>query len=69
MDIRDDRISWFFDMPAGAKRLDFVVKLQAVTEGTFFLPSAVCEAMYQNDYRAVLAGRTVSVARGGSGGK
>ena len=63
VDIRDDRISWFFDLPDRVRQADFVVKLQAVTEGTFFLPSAVCEAMYQNDFRAVLPGREVQVYR------
>jgi uncharacterized protein YfaS (alpha-2-macroglobulin family) len=61
MDIRDDRISWFFDMPSQVQTLDFVVKLQAVTEGTFHLPPAVCEAMYRHDFRARLSGREVRV--------
>jgi uncharacterized protein YfaS (alpha-2-macroglobulin family) len=61
MDIRDDRISWFFDMPGKIQTLDFVMKLQAVTEGSFHLPPAVCEAMYRHDFRALFPGRTVRV--------
>ena len=63
-DIRDDRISWFFDMPSHVDTLDFVVKLQAVTKGRFNLPPASCEAMYRHDFRAVVPGREVRVEEG-----
>jgi uncharacterized protein YfaS (alpha-2-macroglobulin family) len=61
MDIRDDRIMWFFDMQRNVRSLDFVVKLNAVTVGDFILPPAVFEAMYNDNYRAVSTGRRVSV--------
>jgi alpha-2-macroglobulin len=63
LDIRDDRINWFFDMNRSTIVLDFVVKMQAVTAGTFSLPSAVCGAMYRNDYRATYPGGIVTVTQ------
>jgi uncharacterized protein YfaS (alpha-2-macroglobulin family) len=60
-DIRDDRIVWFLDLPAQQRQADFLVKVRAVTAGTFALPPAVCEAMYRSDFRATAPGRTVVV--------
>jgi uncharacterized protein YfaS (alpha-2-macroglobulin family) len=61
VDIRDDRIMWFFDMQRNVGSLDFVVKLNAVTIGEFILPPAVFEAMYNGNYRAVSTGQRVAV--------
>jgi uncharacterized protein YfaS (alpha-2-macroglobulin family) len=61
LDIRDDRILWFFDFPEGSGSLDFVVKLHAVTAGRFTLPATVLEAMYNTRYQARKAGYHVSV--------
>ena len=58
-DFRDDRAMWFFDLDGNG--LDFVVKLNAVTTGRFFLPPALAEAMYNHSYRAQKAGRRVQV--------
>ncbi len=63
VDIRDDRIMWFFDLPLSAKKFDFVVKLNAVTAGEFFLPATSVEAMYNNDYQGRIAGRQVKVIK------
>ena len=62
-DIRDDRVTYFFDItPAGPGfTRDFVVKLNAVTVGTFTLPPTLVEAMYNHASRAVVTGRTVVV--------
>jgi uncharacterized protein YfaS (alpha-2-macroglobulin family) len=60
-DYRDDRVAWFFDLPRGRRYLDFLVKVRAVTPGSFFLPPAVCEAMYRQDTRAVQPGGPVTV--------
>jgi len=70
-DIRDDRIMWFFDIKSqwyyqrqqNNKRNgpDFVVKLNAVTVGEFTLPPTIVEAMYDDNYKARKAGRTVQV--------
>jgi len=60
-DIRDDRIVWFFDLRY-RRNLKFIVKLNAVTKGTFSLPPTVCEAMYDKEnYRAVVPGKIVIV--------
>ncbi len=61
LDIRDDRISWFFDLPRRSQPLDFAVKLNAVTQGEFSLPPTQVEAMYDRDFRARKAGGTVVV--------
>ncbi len=61
LDIRDDRISWFFDMPSSLRRMSFSAKYQAVTEGSFTLPPTQVHAMYRNDYRALIPGATVEV--------
>ncbi len=61
MDIRDDRIMWFFDMRGNSRGMDFVVKLNCVTGGKFTLPPTIFEAMYNNNYRAVKKGINVEV--------
>lgn len=60
LDIRDDRIMWFFDLDNN-NSYDFVVKINTVTSGEFYLPSTLLEAMYNNDYKATLKGRKVVV--------
>jgi uncharacterized protein YfaS (alpha-2-macroglobulin family) len=63
LDIRDDRIMWFFDIPRSGKVYDFVVKLNAVTAGEFTLPPTIFEAMYDNRYKAVKVGKKVKVIK------
>ena len=63
LDIRDDRIMWFFDFPWNRKSLDFVVKLNAVTVGEFILPPTLFEAMYNNAYKAVKMGKKVNIIK------
>ncbi len=62
VDIRDDRIMWFFDMAGWVETYDFIVKLNAVTVGEFTAPPALLEAMYDNDYKVVGESGTVEVA-------
>ncbi len=59
LDIRDDRIMWFFDLRG--QPLDFIVKVNVVTQGSFILPPTVCEAMYSNRYSALIPGKKVQV--------
>lgn len=59
LDIRDDRIMWFFDL--GNKPLDFVVKVNVITQGNYYMPPTICEAMYNNNYSALVPGRKVRV--------
>ena len=61
-DIRDDRCNWFFDLESGKSR-SFTLKLRAAYEGTYFLPSVSCNAMYDREITAGTASSTVSVAR------
>ncbi len=61
LDIRDDRVMWFFDLNGYEGYADFVVKLNAVTVGEFSLPAAIAEAMYNEEYQASVAGKTVLV--------
>ncbi|HQV34288.1 MAG TPA: hypothetical protein PKV71_20535, partial [Calditrichia bacterium] len=62
LDIRDDRIMWFFDMPRHQRGLEFVVKLNAVTQGEYDLPGTLVEAMYSNEFEATVAGSRVTVS-------
>lgn len=61
LDIRDDRIMWFFDMDGYQDSYDFIVKINAVTVGEFYLPPTLLEAMYNNDYKVTTEGRKVEV--------
>lgn len=63
LDIRDDRVMWFFDLPGGKTQYDFVVRLTAITAGEFILPLTLFEAMYDNNYKAVKAGMPVKVVK------
>ena len=66
LDIRDNGVMWFFDLPAagrGEAALDFVIRINAVTVGDFTLPPVVAEAMYNHSFAARRAGRAVSVKR------
>lgn len=61
LDIRDDRIMWFFDLDK--RPLDFIVKINAITQGSYQLPGARCEAMYNNDYIATKQAQPVTVTK------
>ncbi|MGH1364815.1 MAG: MG2 domain-containing protein [Calditrichia bacterium] len=63
LDIRDDRIMWFFDLRNRNSENHFLVKLNAVTVGDFELPGTIVEAMYNNDFRASIEGKAVSVLK------
>ena len=62
MDIRDDRVNWFFGLPAGTYKT-FTLKLRAAYEGRFVLPAVVCEAMYEPAIHARTASGTAVVTR------
>ena len=61
VDIRDDRIMWFFEIKKNAKKSKFVFKVNAITAGKFFLPATKVEAMYDNAYKATTQGQRVEV--------
>ena len=58
-DIRDDRVMWFFDL--NHRPMDFLVKLMVVTRGEFMLAPTLVEAMYDDDFRALVPGGPVEV--------
>ena len=61
-DIRDDRVNWFFALPAGRYKT-FTVQLRAAYEGRYMQPSVVAEAMYEPAVQAATASGTASVTR------
>ncbi len=61
-DIRDDRVNWFFALPAGRYKT-FTVQLRAAYEGRYMQPSVVAEAMYEPAVQAASASGTVAVTK------
>jgi uncharacterized protein YfaS (alpha-2-macroglobulin family) len=60
MDIRDDRVLAYFDIPA-SKTVTMRIKLHAAYVGTFYMPAVACEAMYDHSISANTSGRWISV--------
>ena len=60
LDIRDDRMNWFFDLGSGSS-LHFVAKVHLSFAGDWVLPPVTAEAMYRPEFRAAIAGGRVSV--------
>lgn len=63
-EIRDDRVMWFFDLYKNEplfQEIDFVVKMNAVYQGRFYMPGIIVEAMYNNGFAATSEGKTVTV--------
>lgn len=63
-DIRDDRVYSYFDIAKGGRKT-FRVLLNASYLGRFYLPTVYCEAMYDNDINARVAGKWVEVTEPG----
>ena len=61
-DIRDDRVNFYFDLKS-KKSKTFRVKLNASYLGTYYLPGAQSEAMYDNTYYARNKGQWVVVEK------
>ena len=61
-DIRDDRVSWHFDLPNGTSKT-FSMKLHAAYEGEFTLPAIQCEALYDAHVNANTASGIARVTR------
>jgi uncharacterized protein YfaS (alpha-2-macroglobulin family) len=68
LDIRDDRIMWFFNLRDNrwdeGNHYVFVFKVNAITAGTFQLPATLVEAMYDHEFRATTTGKKVTVEPG-----
>jgi len=61
-DIRDDRVNWYFALPAGRSKT-FRVQLRAAYEGSYIQPAVVCDAMYDPTVNAATASGTAVVTR------
>jgi len=60
LDLRDDRANWFFNLNR-SRNLDFLLKLNAVTVGEYHLTATEVAAMYNDRFKARIAGKDVSV--------
>lgn len=63
-DIRDDRVLTYFNLNK-AKSITVKVRLSASYIGTFYMPMIYCEAMYNNQVNASVAGKWVKVVEQG----
>ena len=65
VDIRDDRIMWFFDYKNrnNDNSRTYTAKIRAVTAGEFELPPTYLEAMYQPDYTVSLPGGKIVISK------
>lgn len=63
-DIRDDRVYSYFDLKSN-ERKKFTILLNATYTGTFYLPTVSCEAMYNNDISARVAGKWINIVKAG----
>jgi alpha-2-macroglobulin len=59
-DIKDDRVYTYFDIPKQNTK-HFKVKISATYAGRYWMPTQLCESMYQNNYYAKKAGKWVVV--------
>ena len=64
-DIRDDRVHTYFDLNRSESKT-FRVLLNATYMGNFYLPTVVCEAMYDNDINSHKAGKWIKVVEAGT---
>jgi len=60
MDLRDDRMLLFLDLPGGRTRT-FYYALRAVTVGEFILPPITAECMYDPSYTSVASSGMITV--------
>ena len=62
MDIRDDRVNWYFKLRShGVKK--FRIKLRAAYEGEYIMPATLVEDMYRADCRACTSSSKVNIAK------
>ena len=61
-DIRDDRVYTYFGL-AKTQSVTYRIQLHAAYIGKYYLPSTVCEAMYDNSISAQEGGKWVDVVK------
>jgi uncharacterized protein YfaS (alpha-2-macroglobulin family) len=64
-DIRDDRVHSYFDLNRSETKT-FRILLNATYLGEFYLPTVLCEAMYDNEITSHKAGKWVKVVEAGN---
>jgi uncharacterized protein YfaS (alpha-2-macroglobulin family) len=62
LDIRDDRVCWYFRLNSIEKK-SLKVRLRAAYEGEFIMPATVLEDMYRADCRVSTASSRVKVIK------
>ena len=62
MDVRDDRVCWYFRLGSNGKK-SFKIKLRAAYEGEYVLPATIAEDMYRAECRANTASSKVKIYR------
>ena len=62
MDIRDDRVNWYFRLRSNEEKT-FRVKLRAAYEGEYIMPSTIVEDMYRADCKACTASSKVKISK------
>ncbi len=60
MDVRDDRVNWFFDL-GGRGKVNFLIRCNPTFAGAYRLPPISVEAMYSPEYYARIESDTVTV--------
>ena len=61
MDIRDDRVNWFFDLNTNQGGMNFAIKINPTFKGQYRLPPVSVETMYSPEYFARIAASQVTV--------
>ena len=61
-DVRDDRVYTYFSLRKGKSKV-FVIQLNATYDGKYYMPSILCEAMYDHSISSVKPGRWVEVVK------
>ncbi|MCF7841107.1 MAG: hypothetical protein K9N22_10060 [Candidatus Marinimicrobia bacterium] len=61
MDIRDDRVNWFFDLNTNQSGMNFAVKINPTFKGQYRMPPVSVETMYSPEYYARIAASMVTV--------
>ena len=69
MDVRDDRVYYYFDLPANTKshnkkepyKKTFTLPFHVSYVGTYYMPATLLEAMYDNTISARVKGRWIKV--------
>lgn len=61
VDIRDDKIMWFFNIYRANQPYSLYIKLNAVSPGKFTMPGAYVEAMYDNNFQALGEAQSIIV--------